>query len=120
MRLKCLFSFFRMRQRILTSGIDLLYVHSPETALPFLSNSAGIPVIFHQHGSGNPMERSKFGWGRNRLFKGLFNAFTGMIHRQADWTIAIDRLCVETGPPTRDSPKVITADECGRFAIFSS
>jgi glycosyltransferase involved in cell wall biosynthesis len=95
MRLKCLFSFFRMRQRILTSGIDLLYVHSPETALPFLSNSAGIPVIFHQHGSGNPMDRSKFGWGRNRLFKGLFNAFTGMIHRQADWTIAIDRLCVE-------------------------
>lgn len=95
MRLKCMFSFYRLRKRILNSGIDLLYVHSPETAFPFLSNSAGIPVIFHQHGSGNPMERAKFGWGRNRLFKGLFDVLTSKIHRQADWTIAIDRHCVE-------------------------
>jgi glycosyltransferase involved in cell wall biosynthesis len=95
MRLSTLCAYFRHRRRILESGVDLLYVHSPEVALPFLFGRRRLPVIFHQHGSGNPLVRAKFPWARNRLLQRLFDDMLRIIHRRSSWTIAIDPLCLE-------------------------
>jgi glycosyltransferase involved in cell wall biosynthesis len=94
MRLKCLLSYFRYRKKILEASVDVLYVHSPECCLPFLFYNRNIPVIFHQHGSANPVVRSKYAFGRNRLFQGIFESISKLIYKKADWIIAIDRLCL--------------------------
>ena len=62
MRLKTLLYYFRYRKRILNSGVDVLYIHMPECCLPFLNNKEGVPVIYHKHGSANPVSKSKFSY----------------------------------------------------------
>ena len=94
MRLKCLLSYFRYRKKIIEASVDVLYVHSPECCLPFLFYNRNIPVIFHQHGSANPVVRSKYAFGRNRLFQGIFDSISKLIYKKVDWIIAIDRLCL--------------------------
>lgn len=93
LRLHALQGYLANRRRILTSGIRLLYVHSPECAIPFLFGNNRLPLIFHQHGSGNPVTTAKYFWARNRPFEQLFDQMHRTIYRRADWIIAIDRLC---------------------------
>ena len=93
MRLKCLSNYFHNRKRILNSGMDLLYVHSPECCLPFLYNNSDVPVIYHQHGSANPVVRSKYAYGRNTFFQNLFEITAKIIYKRAAWIIAIDQQC---------------------------
>jgi glycosyltransferase involved in cell wall biosynthesis len=95
MRLSSFLAYLRHRARILRSEIDVLYIHSPECALPFIFSNSRVPVIFHQHGSGNPLRKSKFRWARNDLLIRVFDMMQNIIHMRADWVIAIDRLCVE-------------------------
>lgn len=95
MRLKSLFGYLRFRRRILQSGIDILYVHSPECVLPFLFCNRHVPIVFHQHGSGNALARSKFAWGRCRALERLFDLILREIHKRADWIILIDQFCLE-------------------------
>lgn len=92
MRLKVLIYYIRHRNQILNSGVDVLYVQMPECCLPFLSNSKAIPVIYHKHGSANPVARSKFLYGRNIVFQKFFEYVLRMIYKRANWIIAIDRL----------------------------
>jgi glycosyltransferase involved in cell wall biosynthesis len=92
MRLKSMLYYFRFRRRILNSGIDLLYIHMPECCLPFLFNKK-IPVIYHQHGSGNPVALSKFLYARSYFFRSVYELILKLIYKRADWIIAIDRLC---------------------------
>jgi glycosyltransferase involved in cell wall biosynthesis len=94
-RLKALLGYIKNRRRILQSNIDVLYVHSPECALPFLFGKKRKPLIFHQHGSGNPMITAKFIWARNRLIIWLFERIHQEIYRRADWIIVIDRICMQ-------------------------
>jgi len=94
LRLRALLGYLKNRRRILASGIGLLYVHSPECALPFLSGRSKVPVVFHQHGSGNPVTTAKYGWARNAVVAGVFDRMHQAIYRRADWVIAIDRLCL--------------------------
>jgi glycosyltransferase involved in cell wall biosynthesis len=94
-RLKALIGYLKNRRRILQSDIDVLYVHSPECALPFLFGKNRKPLVFHQHGSGNPVVTAKFTWARNRLIIWLFDRIHQEIYRRADWIIAIDRVCVQ-------------------------
>lgn len=95
LRIRAFWGYLRNRRRILASGVGLLYVHSPECALPFLFGRRRLPVVFHQHGSGNPVATAKFSWARNRLLLRLFDRMHQVIYRRADWIIAIDRLCLE-------------------------
>lgn len=95
LRIQALLGYLRNRRRILASGVDLLYVHSPECALPFLFGSRRLPVVFHQHGSGNPVTTATFTWARNGLLERLFDRLHQTIYRRADWIIAIDRLCLQ-------------------------
>jgi glycosyltransferase involved in cell wall biosynthesis len=83
------------RKYILKSGCDMLYIHSPEVVLPFIFFNKKIPVIYHQHGSANPLSKSKFLWARNSLLQKLFDLILKIVHRRADWMIAIDRICFE-------------------------
>ena len=106
MRLKALYCYSRWRNRILKSDIDILYVHSPECTLPFLWFNDGVPVIFHQHGSGNPLYKSKYKWARSKFLQALFDFLLKIIHRRADWTIAIDRLCFQQVKRNGASQKV--------------
>jgi glycosyltransferase involved in cell wall biosynthesis len=92
MRLKTMFYYFRFRRKILNSGVDLLYIHMPECCLPFLFYK-NIPVIYHQHGSGNPVALSKFLYARGYFFRSVYELILKLIYRKADWIIAIDQLC---------------------------
>jgi len=95
MRFKCLIGYWRYRRRILESGVDVLYIHNPELALPFLYGSMRLPVIFHQHGSSNPVEKATYIWGRSFIFKRLYDFILWKVHRRSDWTIVIDQLSLK-------------------------
>ena len=93
MRLNALFAYLINRRRILNFGFDVLYIQSPEICLPFLFFNKRTPIIYHQHGSGNPVKYSKYSYGKKLIFIKLFDYFTKIIHKYSDWTIAIDQLC---------------------------
>lgn len=95
MRLKVLLNYIRHRKRILNIGVDILYIQMPECCLPFLYDNKDIPVIYHKHGSANPVARSKFFYGRNILFRKFFEVVLQLIYKKADWIIAIDQLCFQ-------------------------
>ncbi len=107
MRLKVLLYYIRYRNRILNSGVDLLYVQMPECCLPFLNNSKAIPVIYHKHGSANPVSRSKYIYGRFILFRKFYEIVLLLIYKKANWIITIDRLSlqevIEKGAKSRTS-----------------
>ena len=63
--------------------------------MPFLFLKRDIRIIYHQHGSDNPVEKSKYRLGRIKLLKWIFDSFTKVIYERADWIIGIDRLCIE-------------------------
>ena len=93
LRIYALFGYISNRNRILDSDVDLLYIHSPECALPFLFGRKRKPVVFHQHGSGNPVSTATYPWARNSLFRWIFDTIHKIIYRRSDWIIVIDRLC---------------------------
>lgn len=95
MRLKAFMKYMYRRRRILKSGCDILYIHSPETCLPFLKNYSKIPIIYHRHGSDNPLARSKFKYARKNLIKKSFDLILNSVHIYSDWIITIDKLCLE-------------------------
>ncbi len=93
LRLTAFFGYLKSRKQIINSDVDLLYIHSPECALPFLFGKHRKPVVFHQHGSGNPVVTSKYIWARNSLLVWVFDKIHQLIYKRANWIIAIDRLC---------------------------
>jgi len=95
LRIKTLFWYIWYRNHILQAGANVLYIHSPECVLPFIFLNKRIPVIYHQHGSGNPVQTATYQWGRGKLFKQLFDLVSRIIYKRADWIIAIDRFCLE-------------------------
>jgi glycosyltransferase involved in cell wall biosynthesis len=118
MRLTTLWYYLLHRRRILQSGASVLYVHSPEIALPFLFFNKQIPVIFHQHGSGNPLLIAKFVWARNSFLKWVFDKMLQVIHRRSDWNIVIDRLCLEQARENGVEHKttmIMNAVDTGKF-----
>jgi glycosyltransferase involved in cell wall biosynthesis len=54
LRLKALVNYWLKKNIVLLHKPDVIYVHSPESALPFLIGKKNVPVVFHQHGSFNP------------------------------------------------------------------
>ena len=119
-RFKNLIYYIIHRNNILKSGFDVLYVHSPEVTLPFIFFNKKIPVIYHQHGSANPLSKSKFLWARNNLMQKLFDLFLKIIHRRADWTIAIDKICFEQARRNGASKKtslLMNAVDIEKFCI---
>jgi len=95
LRICAFWGYLRHRRRILDSGVELIYVHSPECALPFLFGRRRLPVVFHQHGSGNPVATSTYPWARNTFLMRLFDRMHRIIYSRADWIVAIDPLCLE-------------------------
>jgi glycosyltransferase involved in cell wall biosynthesis len=92
MRLKVLLFYFLYRNKIYKHNIDLLYIHTLECCLPFIFFKKA-PLIYHQHGSANPVELSRFSYARSLLFKKIFELILKLVHKKIDWIIAIDRLC---------------------------
>ena len=64
-----------------------------------------IPVIYHQHGSANPVALSRFNYARTKFFQGIFKLISKWIYRYADWIIAIDDLCYEEARSYRAEKK---------------
>ena len=93
LRLKALFNYWLKKKVVLLYKPDVIYAHSPESALPFLIGKKNVPVVFHQHGSFNPVENTDIAWARNRLFKSIFNLILKFIYTRADAIIAIDKIC---------------------------
>ena len=95
MRLKVLIYYFINRNRIINSGVDVLYIQMPECCLPFLDNKKGIPVIYQKHGSANPVSKAKYIYGRIILFRKFYEIVLMLIYKKADWIIPIDRLSLK-------------------------
>ena len=95
MRLKVLFNYILYRKKILNTDADALYIHMPECCLPFLFGKKRLPVIYHQHGSANPVALSRFSWARKGFIKDIFELILKTIYHRADWVIAIDRFCYD-------------------------
>lgn len=95
LRLKALFFYAFYRSRILHDGAALLYVHSVESTIPFLFGPSRLPVVYHQHGSHNPVQASAFRYARLKVFEILFDRMLNLVHRKSDWVIAIDSLCLD-------------------------
>jgi glycosyltransferase involved in cell wall biosynthesis len=94
MRVTSLVRYFLGRRKIMRDRADILYIHNWEIALLFLFRTRHIPVVFHQHGSTNPALLSRFKWARNPLLQFLFDEILRVVHRRADWIIAIDGACL--------------------------
>jgi len=96
LRLKALIGYLKNKKKIIESGPDILYIHSPESVLPFIFlNKKNVPVVYHQHGSANPVSFSKHLFARNRFFQNVFNVILKTIYKRCDWIIVIDKLCLE-------------------------
>lgn len=95
MRLKALVAYSRYRSRILSDGLDLLYIHSVESALPFLLGRNRVPTVYHQHGSHNPVQLSVYLFARLKIFQRMFDKMLSLVHRKSDWVIAIDSHCLD-------------------------
>jgi glycosyltransferase involved in cell wall biosynthesis len=93
LRLIAFAGYLLNRKRIINSNIDILYVHSPECALPFIFGRKRKPVVFHQHGSGNPVSTATYAWARNSFFEWIFDKIHQVIYNRSDWVIVIDKLC---------------------------
>jgi glycosyltransferase involved in cell wall biosynthesis len=93
MRFKVLWAYLCSKRRLLRTNYKALYIHSPECALPFLFGKRKTPIIYHQHGSGNPVSKSKYRWARAGMFRRSLDLILKVIHKRADWIIAIDGQC---------------------------
>ncbi len=91
-RVQALTGYLFAKRRIRKLGLDLLYIHSPESAVPFLVGTRIAPVVYHQHGSLNPIGDSRYTWARNSTFRRLYDQMHAMVHSRADATIAVDPL----------------------------
>jgi len=95
LRLRSLYWYWRQRGKILRSGADVLYVHSPELALPFVFGRTRLPLVFHQHGSTNPVLFTAYPWGRFFPFRWFFDLTLRIVFKRADWIVAVDKECAE-------------------------
>jgi glycosyltransferase involved in cell wall biosynthesis len=95
LRLRSLYWYWRQRGKVLGSGADVLYVHSPELALPFVFGRTRLPLVFHQHGSANPVLYTAYRWGRLFLFRWFFNLTLRIVFKRAEWIVAVDEDCAE-------------------------
>ena len=118
MRLKVLWYYFRYRKKILNSGVDVLYIQMPECCLPFLIKKNAIPVIYHKHGSANPVARSKYNYGRLFIFRKFYELVLLLIYRNASWIITIDRFSfkevIKKGAKNRTS-LLMNAVDLGKY-----
>ena len=117
-RLPTLLLYMANRRRILNSGVDVLYIHSPECAWPFTVFKSEIPVVFHQHGSANPVSTATFKWARNGFFRRIFDGIHNVIYKRSDWIIAIDRLCLDQAVRGGAAQKVSLIMNAVDSAIF--
>lgn len=93
LRLKTLYGYWDSRKKIKNMKFDLLYVHTSESALPFLFRKDMPPVIFHQHGSSNPLANSDYPWARNQLAKLLFEMILKAVYLKSRAILSIDKQC---------------------------
>lgn len=93
LRLKAFVLYLMSRKRILERSGGLLYAHAPECTLPFLIFRGSVALVYHQHGSGNPLLKASYPWARKRLLIWMADQVQRFIHKRADWIIAIDRIC---------------------------
>lgn len=73
------------------SDSDIIYCHSPEVAYILLLRKIDKPIVFHQHGSANPVSYSKYSWARNYFFTNIFEHILHYIYRHANLVIFIDK-----------------------------
>jgi len=93
LRIKAFFGYLKNRKKIENIGFDLLYVHTSESALPFLFGGKMPPVVFHQHGSANALKSSDYSWARVPIFVKIYEFLLKIVYKKSKAIIAIDELC---------------------------
>lgn len=92
LRLSAFIKYLFNGKKIINEKPDIIYTHSPEVTLAFLLLNPKIPIVFHQHGSANPVSVSKYYWARNSVFSSVFSKMLTTIYKRADHIIAIDNI----------------------------
>ena len=71
----------------------------------------GIPIVYHKHGSANPVERSKLFTAEVYISKIFRYCFKFMLSK-SEWIIAIDRLCFQQAVSNGAAGEDLFIDEC--------
>ncbi len=89
LRLRCCAGVARFRRRILDAA-DVLYVHSPEMALPLVTGPGRKPVVLHVHGASNPLSVSRYGWARAGALADLYTLLQRVVVRGSAAVLSVD------------------------------
>ena len=89
LRLRCCAGVERFRRRILDAG-DVVYVHSPEMALPLVAGPGRKPVVLHVHGASNPLSVSRYGWARTGVLEDAYALLQRAVVRGSAAVLSVD------------------------------
>ena len=89
LRLRCCAGVARFRRRIVDAG-DVVYVHSPEMALPLVTGPRRKPVVLHVHGASNPLSVSRYGWAHADVLKESYAVLQRGVVRRSAAVLSVD------------------------------
>lgn len=78
------------RQRILRAG-DVMYVHSPEMAVPLGLGPRRKPIVMHLHGAANPLAASRYAWARTATLRRLYGALQRRVINTSTLVVSVDQ-----------------------------
>lgn len=118
LRLRCLLSVIRNRRR-LAADTDILYVQSPELALPFTVRSA-LPYVLHLHGSTNPAANARYALFRRGPFVRSYAALMARVVRASVTTIVVEKdgLAYCEGIARDSGPACLMIEPCFDETVF--
>jgi len=119
-RIICLLGVFRHRRKILAES-DVIYVQSPELALPFVVGRGRVPVVLHMHGAGNPAAHARYALARTGLGRRLYGTILRVVLRKADAVLSVDSSGVELATTLRgkSSALVQLVPSCFDGGVYS-
>jgi N-acetylglucosaminyldiphosphoundecaprenol N-acetyl-beta-D-mannosaminyltransferase len=89
LRLASLLGVARYRRAILDAG-DVMYVHSPEMALPLTFGTSRKPIVLHVHGAANPLVASRYPWARHSLLRGAYGRLQRRVVNRSSAALSVD------------------------------
>lgn|GEM_PF-2682493 len=90
LRLRSLLGLVRNLRAVL-GDTDVIYVQSPELALPFVfTPRRSPPYVVHLHGAANPLSVSRYAWARVPLLQHLYSGLTAIALSRAKAVFSVD------------------------------
>ena len=93
-RVRFVLWLWKYRERILSSGAEVIYVQTQEAAIPFLVPGFP-PIVLRLAGATNPLKGSRFSWARVHFLEALYERLiTRRVLPHIAKVVAINQECV--------------------------